>query len=193
MLDGSREIAWRQQRKQESAQRKKGKGQKQKYITLLLHLFIFLLLSLPLSLFTVCLHTHTDLLCPVDLSLFFKFPMSLSFLKIPFWLSYSVVSLPPNPFPFLKINPNDKYTHPTQISPSRRDSLSLLLRHHVRPRGPQGGEERADVDIDDLALHVDGPVRFGLARATGKGGEVDGGRAQELGGPHGLALDDGQV
>lgn len=47
------------------------------------------------------------------------------------------------------------------------------------------------MDIDDLALRVNGPVRLRLAGATGKGGEVDGGRAQELGGAQGLVLDDG--
>lgn len=49
------------------------------------------------------------------------------------------------------------------------------------------------MDIHDLALHVNGPVRLSLARATGKGGKVNGGGAEELGGAYGLALDNGQV
>lgn len=49
------------------------------------------------------------------------------------------------------------------------------------------------MDIDDLALHVNGPVRLRLAGATSKGGEINGGRAQEFGAAYGLAFDDGQV
>lgn len=49
------------------------------------------------------------------------------------------------------------------------------------------------MDIDDSALHMDRPISLGLAGPTREGGEVDGSRAKEFGGPHGRTFDDGQV
>ena len=109
---------------------KKGKeGPKQKYITQLLHPFLFLLLSLPLSSFAVCFHTHTDWLCPVALSLFFKCPMSSSFFKIPFCLSCLFQSslFPQTPSILSKLNrTTNTHTPHTNLTEPKRLSFSTF-------------------------------------------------------------------